>query len=75
MSSMSQVEILDVYSEMCPWPVAGVMRGGCGLRSRLFNPELCHMTGHLPFWLRLEAALCKKLYILLVYDEELMEAG
>ena len=34
---------------MYPWPVVGVMRGGRGLRSRFFNPELCHMTGHLLF--------------------------
>ena len=54
---MTQAKNLDVYSEMYLWPVGSIMRGGCGLRSRFSILNYATLTGHLSFWLRLEAAL------------------
>lgn len=51
-------DVALVYtSEMFPWPVRDIMRGGRGLRSRFSILNYATMTGHLPLWLRLEAAL------------------
>jgi hypothetical protein len=41
----------------------GVRRGGCGLRSRFSILNYATLTGHLLFWLRLEAALCIMVHI------------